>query len=303
LRPGDRVAVVSPAGPSDPELLDAGLSVLRRWGLEVEVGKHVLARHPRLPYLAGTDAERAADLEQAWCDPATDAVFCARGGYGCLRTLDLLDWDAMAAAAPKALVGSSDVTAVHQILGPTLGVVTVFGPMVATEAFVRDPEAQRRLHDLLFEPASVSVLAGPRAEPLLDGTARGILAGGTLSLITSGQGTWDVPPPPEGAIGLLEDVHEDPYRLDHFLTHLRRTGWLLRLGGVALGSWTDCGDPAEVRSVVEDRLGDLGIPVIWELGFGHCEGQLSVPLGAEAELVSDTENGTAHLRLARPALV
>lgn len=302
LRAGDRVAVVAPAGPPDPELLAAGLNVLRSWDLEVEVGRHVSARHPRLGYLAGTDAERAADLEQAWCDPAIDAVFCARGGYGCLRILDLLDWDAMAAAAPKPLVGSSDVTAVHQVLGPALRVVTVFGPMVGTEPFVRDPVAQERLRTLLFEPASVTTLAGPRAEPLLEGRARGPLTGGTLSLVTSGQGTCDVMPPPPGAIGLLEDVNEDPYRLDHFLTHLRRTGWLARLGGLVLGSWSGCGDPAEVRSVLEDRLGDLGVPVVWELGFGHCGGQLSLPLGVEADLVSDRASGEARLVLPRAAL-
>src|SRR5262249_21633955 len=98
LRPGSRVAVVAPAGPVDPALLAAGVRLLESWGLEVEVGKHVLDRHPRLPYLAGRDADRAAEFQRAWCDPAVDAVLCARGGYGCLRMVDLLDWPAMLAA-------------------------------------------------------------------------------------------------------------------------------------------------------------------------------------------------------------
>lgn len=113
----------------------------------------------------------------------------------------------------------------------------------------------------------------------------------------------DVPPPPLGAIGLLEDTGEDPYRLDHFLTHLRRSGWLDRLGGLALGSWNECGeDPAAVRAVLEDRVGDLDIPVVGELGFGHCTDQLTVPLGLEAELVSEPDSGSARLVLAEPAL-
>src|SRR5690606_1795976 len=98
-------------------------------------------------------------------------------------------------------------------------------------------------------------------------------------------------------------VSEKPYRLDHFLTHLRRAGWFDRLGGLALGSWEDCGDPAAVRAVLEDRVGDLGIPVVGELGFGHCAGQVTVPLGVEAELVSDPVAGEAYLALSRPALV
>ncbi|GAB3432537.1 S66 peptidase family protein [Flindersiella endophytica] len=305
LRAGDQVAVVCPAGPPKQEVLTAGLEILRSWGLAVRLGEHVSAKHPRLNYLAATDAQRTADLQAAWCDPDVRAVFCARGGYGSMRLLDRLDWDAIAAAGPKLLVGSSDITGLHQVLGSMVGVATVFGPMVGTKSFSEDPVAQEHLRALLFEPESeaATVLAGPAAEPMFPGEARGQLVGGNLSLVVSGRGVPDVPPPPPGAIGLLEDVNEEPYRIDHFLTHLRRAGWFDKLGGLALGSWNDCGDdPAALRAVVEDRVGDLGIPVIWELGFGHCRGQLSMPLGVEAELVSDPATGTANVTLTRPAL-
>lgn len=305
LRAGDQVAVVCPVGPPKPEVLAAGVEILRSWGLGVRLGEHVGAKHPKLDYLAGTDAERTADLQAAWCDPDVRAVFCARGGYGSMRLLDRLDWDAMAAAGPKLLIGSSDVTGLHQVLGPMVGVATIFGPMVGTTSFTQDPVAREHLHAMLFEPDSgpATALAGPAAEPLIAGEARGQLVGGNLSLVVSGRGVPDVPPPPPGAIGLLEDVNEEPYRIDHFLTHLRRAGWFDKLGGLALGSWDDCGeDPAAVRAVIEDRVGDLGIPVIWELGFGHCRGQLSMPLGVEAELVSDPAAGVANVTLTRPAL-
>jgi muramoyltetrapeptide carboxypeptidase len=131
LRAGSRVAVVAPAGPVPEEPLYRGIAVLESWGLRVELGKHVLDRHSRLPYLAGADADRAADLQRAWCDPGVDAVFCARGGYGCQRMVDLLDWDAMAAAGPKVFAGSSDVTALHEAIGTHLGMVTLFSPMIA----------------------------------------------------------------------------------------------------------------------------------------------------------------------------
>jgi len=300
LRPGDRVAVVAPAGPVSDGLLDGGLAVLRSWGLDVVTGEHVRGRHRTLRYLAGDDEHRAEDLRRAWCDPSVSAVFCARGGYGCLRTLQHLDLDlaAMAAQPPKIFVGSSDVTALHSVLGPRCGLVTLFGPMIGTAAFVDHPGNREHLRRTLFEPESTTVLSGPAVEPLVGGTARGVTAGGNLSLLVSGLGVPGTPAPPRGAIALVEDVDEAPYRVDHFLTHLLRAGWFDEVAGIALGSWHSCGPPGEVRDVVLDRLGPLGVPVVWELGFGHGDHQLTVPLGVPAEL--DADAGT--LTLDRPAL-
>lgn len=300
LRPGDRVCVVAPAGPVPAGLLDKGLAILASWGLEVHTGEHVRDVHPTFDYLAGDDVDRARDLMAAWCDPSYAAVFCARGGYGSMRVLDLLGWDAMAAVPPKIFTGSSDITALHQAFARRLGIPTVFGAMVGTTAFVDDPVAQANLRRMLFEPDAGMVLTGPAAEPLVLGRARGRTVGGNVSLLACGLGTPDAVRPPVGAIALLEDVTEEPYRLDRYLTHLRRAGWFEGLGGIALGSWVDCGDLSVVRQVLTDRLGDLGIPIVWELGFGHCEGQLAVPLGAEVELVSD--RAAAHLVLTEAVL-
>jgi len=283
LRPGDRVAVVHPAGPPAPHLLTAGLDLLRSWGLRVDPVES--GRHPRLPYLAGDDAARAAQLQAAWCDPDVAAVLCGRGGYGTLRVLDLLDWDALAAAPPRLLVGASDITALHAVLGPRCGVVTLFGAMVATDA-VQDPQAVRHLREALFAPPAV-LRGAPEARTLVAGRATGTTAGGTLSLLVSTLGVDAVPPPPDGAIVLLEDVTEAPYRIDHFLTHLLRAGWFDGAAGIVLGSWQDCGPPEEVLDVLVDRLVPLGVPMVADFGFGHCRGQLTVPLGAEAELDAD----------------
>jgi muramoyltetrapeptide carboxypeptidase len=281
LSAGDRVVVVAPAGPVQVGLLAAGVAVLRSWGLDVEVAPHVELRD-ELGYLAGDDAARAKDFQQAWCDPAVRAVVCARGGYGCLRVVDLLDWDAVAAAGPKVFAGSSDVTTLHAEFAARVGLPTLFAPMPATRAFVFDPITQEHLRRALFEPWAV--LTGPTAVTMVPGRARGITAGGTVSLLAAG-----APMPPPGAIALLEDVGEEPYRLDRILTQLLRSGWFDEVAGIALGSWTGCGD---VTGVLADRLGRLGVPIIAELGFGHCPGQLTMPLGVEVELDADAATVT-----------
>ncbi|WP_019853776.1 S66 peptidase family protein [Actinopolyspora mortivallis] len=294
LRPGDTVAVVAPAGPVPEQQLRAGVVELESWGLRVLLGKHVLDRHPSVDYLAGSDTARAADLLWAWCSPEISAVFCARGGYGTLRTLDELDWTSMAAVPGKTLVGSSDVTALHEALYRRLGVPTLFGPMPATSAFTEDPVARRHLHEALFHPVEGRVLTGSTAEPLVGGRARGVLHGGNLSVLAGTLGTIPPPRPPERALVLLEDVTEEPYQLDRYLTQLRRSGWFGHATGVVLGSWERCGDPERVRQTMSEILGDLGVPVVWELGFGHCAGQLTVPLGLPAELDADAGRLVIH---------
>jgi muramoyltetrapeptide carboxypeptidase LdcA involved in peptidoglycan recycling len=272
--------------------------VLRDLGLDVVVGEHVLARvdlaeaepvRPGWQTMAGADADRAADLRAAWCDPAVRAVLCARGGYGATRVLDHLDWAAMAAAAaahgPKILHGSSDITALHVAFGRRLGVTTSFGPMVAA-----------LLADGGGEPVTVAharaALFG-RAEPvrgrraLVGGRAEGELTGGNLSLLAALTGTPHAAEPATGRIAFLEDVGEEPYRIDRMLGQLLQAGWFEGVAGVALGSWIDCGDPAELAAVFLARLGPLGVPLLAGLPVGHGSPQLTIELGAGVRLDAD----------------
>lgn len=295
LRPGDRVAVVAPSGPIPGDGLTAGVEILRRWGLDVVLGEHVLGRHDDFDYLAGADADRAGDLQRAWCDPAVAAVLCARGGYGVQRMVDRLDWDAMAAAGPKILVGYSDVTALHQAFATRLGLATLHGPMPAARTFLEDAPTAEHLRATLFEPESVRTLTGPKAHTIVPGTATGVTAGGCLALLAAEIGTPTGRRNVDGGILVLEDTGEKTYRLDGFLTHLLRAGWLDGVAGIVLGSWEDCGP---VEALVRDRLAPLGVPIVGDLGFGHGPTNLTVPLGVPATL----DAGLATLTLHEPAL-
>ncbi|MFF1628017.1 LD-carboxypeptidase [Streptomyces sp. NPDC058272] len=298
LAAGARVAVVAPSGPVPEERLQAGLDILRGWDLDPVVAPHVLDRHAGFDYLAGTDTDRAADFQAAWCDPDVAAVLCARGGYGAQRMVDLLDWDALRAAGPKVFLGFSDITALHEAFATRMGLATLHGPMVAAVDFLKNARAQEHLRATLFEPESVRTIASAGATPLVPGRARGVTLGGCVSLLAADLGTPHARARARGGLLLIEDIGEEAYRLDRILTQLLRAGWLDGVAGIALGSWVDCGPYEGLRAVFADRLGGLGVPVVEHFGFGHCEGALTIPFGLGAEL--DAEAGM--LTLDEPAL-
>lgn len=289
------MAVVAPSGHLEPDWLARGVALLESWGLEVAVGEHALAR---TRHHAGSDDRRRADLQAAWCDPAVVAVLAGRGGSGAARLVDDLDWAAMSDAGPKLLVGFSDVTVLHEAVAHHLGLVTLFGPMPASEAFGGerpDVPTVEHLRATLFEPQSVRVLSGLGTVCHVGGTARGVTVGGTLALLANTVGTAESRPA-NGGIAVLEDIAEPGYRIDSMLTQLLRTGWFDGVAGIVLGSWEGCGDDA-LETVVE-RLAPLGVPLMSDLPFGHGVPSLTVPLGVEALL--DPAAGT--LTLVHPAL-
>ena len=296
LAPGNTVAVVAPAGPVPVDRLEAGLAVLRSWGLEVREAAHVRGRHQVRGYLAADDAARAADLTAAWCDPEVAAVICARGGYGTQRLVDLLDWGALAEAGPCVLLGFSDITALHQAFAARLGVSTLHGPVV-TSLGAGDPGSREHLRRMLFTPAEALDLTPDPVDAVLPGRAEGVLVGGNLTLLSAGVGTA-AQVTAEGCIALLEDVGEDLYRLDRALTQLVRSGWFDGVRGVVAGTFEGCGSPEAVRGLLHDRLGGLGVPLLAGAPFGHGPRNLAVPFGVPATL--DAASGTLVLRV--PAL-
>ncbi|HVQ87250.1 MAG TPA: LD-carboxypeptidase [Actinomycetes bacterium] len=288
LRPGDHVAVVAPSGPVIEDRLSRGVEVLRAWGLQVEVMPHVLDTSSHRLF-AGTDEDRARDIEDAWCRRDAAAVLCARGGYGASRCIDLMDWNRMQSMGPRWLVGSSDITALHEAVNGRLGLVSVYGPMVASEIFAgADPHMPSidALHALLFGGYSgLCLTAAPKLE-IVSGRAEGRLVGGNLALIASGIGTA-FSRSAEGSIVFLEDVGEQPYRVDRMLTQLLRSGWFNGVQGVAVGTFYECGD---VETILRERLVELKVPVVAGFLVGHGPVQHSLLLGAR--VVLDSDEGT-----------
>ncbi len=283
LREGDRVAVVSPAGPTWPDRLEAGVAVLESWGLRVRVEPPGEASES---WLAGDDAYRAAAFARSWADPDIAAVWTSRGGFGTQRMLDLVDWDTLARAAPKLLVGFSDVTALHQAVATRWGLATVHGPGVAALAD-GTPEAVEQVRALVMDGGPLTLhgtpVGGHPAPTAPAITAEGTVTGGNLAVLASCTGTPLVRPAAHG-IALLEDVGEAPYRLDRQITQLLRSGWFDDVRGVALGDFTRCGEPGEAESLLLDRLAPLGVPVVTGLPVGHVPGNRALPLGVHARL-------------------
>jgi muramoyltetrapeptide carboxypeptidase len=297
LRPGDLVAVTAPAGVSDADRLARGIARLESWGLRVRRGPHVLDRQPQLEYLAGLDVDRADDFAAAWQDPEVKAIVAARGGYGSQLIVDLIDWRRLAEGFPKVVVGFSDVTALHQALAARLGIVSVHGHVV-TSLGGADHASTERLRRLLMEPDGIEdLLDGQAAAAVVGGVAEGVLVGGNLSVLGADVGTA-TSRPAAGGIVVLEDVDEEPYRIDRLLTQLVRSGWMHGVRGVVCGAFTECGDPDAVDAVLRERLGGLGVPMVTGVDFGHTPTTISVPLGVRATL--DADAGT--LLLAEPPL-
>jgi muramoyltetrapeptide carboxypeptidase len=289
LRPGDSVALVSPSGPVPGERVDRAVAVLTSWGLKPHVYPSVFKR---FGFLGGTDDERAADLNAALSDAHIRAIWCTRGGYGAQRIVDRLDLSAIA-ADPKLLIGFSDITALHLALWRRLRLATVHGPVAAQLDKGAGSVTALGAHHAIMSTSPVTLNAD-RTELTYTvrsrGRAEGTLLGGNLSLVTATVGTPDWPDL-SGAILLIEDVSEEPYRVDRMLTQLLRSGVLAEVAGVAIGQFTECG---EVSGVLAERLGPLGIPVLGGLPVGHGEQHVAVPLGTRAVLDADAGSLTVE---------
>lgn len=279
LKPGDTVAVIAMSGRVSPERLAGGIEVLRGWGLEV---REPAPADDALPWLAASDEHRAAALTAAWTDPDVRAVIASRGGFGSQRVLDLLDWAALEAAGPKLFVGFSDLTAVHQAVAARLGLATVHGPHAAS-LVDRNDVTRSALRAILFDGKAPSI---DGLSAVVPGQADGTLLGGNMAMLASSLGTGLVQPA-EGAIVVLEDIGEAPYRLDRALTHLLRAGWFDGVHGIVLGEFTKCGDPAQVAALFQERLVPLGVPVVAGAAIGHGDTNLAIALGTRARLDAD----------------
>lgn len=289
LKPGDLVIVISTSGAlRELDAFEKGIAVWRSRGYKVELGANWDKREG---YLAGTDQQRRYALLEAWKNPDCKAILCTRGGYGSARLLE--NWQWPTEITPKWLIGFSDITGLLWSLAK-IGIMGIHGPVLTTLA--DEPGwSQQRLFD---------ILEGRPLKPLFgkswgSGTVQGKLLPANLTVATHLLGT-PLQPDFTGAILALEDVTEAPYRIDRMLTHWRLCGVFEQIKGIALGRFSRCHAPVGISSwtveeVLRDRLGDLGLPVVADLPFGHDGINASLPIGSLAELNADQGYLTLNL--------
>ncbi|MDQ2986641.1 MAG: LD-carboxypeptidase [Armatimonadota bacterium] len=289
LKPGDRIAVVSPCSSTTPEKIAPGIALLQNRGYEAIVGKHA---YDVDAFLAGADKDRAGDLMEAWFDPAIAGIMLSRGGYGLGRLLPFLDLDKMA-TSPKLLVGFSDATALHIALNRR-GLVTLHAPMLLSFARERAPWVIDLWFQAMEGTAPISLpREAPRGETLIGGTVEAEVTGGCLCLLADSIGTPNLLET-AGKILLIEDVDEHAYRVDAMLTHLLAARSFEGVAGIVVGEMTRTDEQADPniptkpwKQVVTERLKPLGVPMITGFPFGHAEHMASLPLGVKARLDAD----------------
>jgi muramoyltetrapeptide carboxypeptidase len=279
---GGTIGIAAPASAVDLEVLAAGEKRWREAGFTVVRRDDVGARHR---YLAGDDARRAVELAELWADPRVDAIVCARGGYGCHRIMDRLDPEAARAGA-KPLVGYSDVTTLLLWQRRCAHLVGFHGPMLERGADLGDDEFEALVEQLTGRerlPVTREGSGGAGA------AVEGPLVGGSLSLVAASLGTpWAVDA--RGAILLLEDRGERPYRIDRLLEQLRCAGVFEGVAGVGFGHFDGC-DEADgaitAAEVIRDLVTRIGVPWVSGLPFGHGAPNLAWPFGVRARLDGD----------------
>ncbi|MEP6687793.1 MAG: LD-carboxypeptidase [Gemmatimonadales bacterium] len=292
LARGSRIALVAPAGPLlERDDLIRAEALCRALDYEPVLGAHAGGHYG---YFSGPDADRLADLNTAFRDPAIDAVWCIRGGYGVTRILDGVDFEALV-RRPRPVIGYSDITALLAAVVRRAGLVAFHAPVARAEmplfsrrhfAQVLTEPSPAGLLEPLPPPVDVLISQTNRVVRIQGGVAEGPLAGGNLTLLQCLIGTPYFPDL-DGALLFLEDVNEDLYRIDRILAHLRMIGALARLAGVLVGRFTGLkrhmNDGAlGVDEVLDHYLGPLGVPVAHGVPIGHIDDQWTIPLGVRA---------------------
>jgi muramoyltetrapeptide carboxypeptidase len=303
LKPGDTLGLIAPGSYISEDELKESKENLEKLGYKVLYHERILSK---TGYLAGDDKSRAEEVNSMFANSKVDGIICARGGYGCARILPMLDYNVIK-NNPKILIGYSDITALLNGIYAETGLITFHGP-VGISSF--NEFSVTYFNEVLVHPEKDLVLISAKGEDekdnngiktIVSGKAQGELVGGNLSVLNSMIGTkydFNV----EGKIIFLEEIGEEPYRIDRMLTQLIQTGKFDKAAGIAMGVFKDC-EPKEkdpsfstsfsLLEVLFDRLSSLNIPVIYGLSFGHIKNKFTLPVGIKAEL--DTVSQTITL--------
>ncbi len=308
LNEGDTIALVTPGSYITEEEKVESINSLYDLGFRVTYSDKLMQKNG---YFSATDEERAADLNEMFERKDVHGIMCARGGYGCARILPFLDYG-LIQDNPKPLIGFSDVTALHYAIYKNCDLITFHGP-VSISTFSKF--SVKNFRDVLMDPTFELTLYNSTSDNnynpygitvISDGEAEGELIGGNLTLATSLIGTeYDIDY--SGKIIFLEEFLEEPYRIDRMLTQMIQAGKFDDAAGIALGVFKLCEsdktNPSfkgsyNLMQVLQDRLGNLGVPVIYGLSFGHVVDKFTIPVGVNAELNTDTKK----LKLLEPAV-
>lgn len=294
LKKGDTIGLISPGSDIKEKELSESITNLEKLGFKVKPGKNVLAKYG---YLGGTDKERSDDINEMFADKEVNGIVCTRGGYGCGRLLPYLNYD-LIKENPKVLIGYSDITSLLYGIFAKTGLVCFHGPVgistyndYSTSCFV-DTLMNKNDYLALFNAAETNNDKAYNTVTIKDGIGRGRLVGGNLSLVVSVMGTpYDIDL--KDKILFLEEIGEEPYRIDRMLTQLLISGNLEKAKGIALGVFNNCdikkdnpefSNSLSLIDVLKDRLSSLNIPIVYGMSFGHITNKMTLPFGVEAEL-------------------
>ena len=289
------IGVLAASGPSDLQRIVDAVDAIEQRGHRVTLAANIDRRHRQ--YLAGSDDERADEINRFLRAAEFDAFFFARGGYGAMRILDRIDWQSLA-DNPRPLVGFSDVTAIHQAAATRAGVRTFHGPMLNLDFHARlSPKQETWFWSMLRGEAPLTYAFSP-SDVLQSGEAEGVLFGGCLALTTALIGTpydfWI-----EDGIWFWEDVDEPVYRIDRMLTHLRLSGRMQKIRGVVIGRLKDCGNEPDLLDLLREFFSSFAIPVVTNFPFGHYGDNLLMPIGATVGL----NTGNCPMTIPEPAVL
>ncbi|MDD3199610.1 MAG: LD-carboxypeptidase [Eubacteriales bacterium] len=297
LKHGNRIALIAPSSPVDSEQLMLAVDSVRFLGMIPVIYPSATKVHG---YLSGSDTVRAADIVNAFANPAIDAVFCLRGGYGVSRILEKIDYRVIS-KNPKLLLGYSDITALHIAINQLCNLVTLHSPMPSRGWETLDSVTLGSLTECLFSPEPIGqtpVIEGQSLEIINAGVAEGPIIGGNLSVLNATLGSpYEINT--KNKILFIEDVNEKHYQIDRGLTALALAGKFKDCVGIILGTWADCGDPdllpeqnLSLHQIFDEIIKPFGKPTVNNLRAGHIYPQISIPMGVKTRL--DTRKRTVE---------
>ena len=287
IKAGDTIGIVAPAGPFDRKTFFRGTRIIEDMGFKVFIPPGLFEKNR---YLAGSDKHRVQYVNQLFADKSIDAIICARGGYGSMRILPMLDYDAIR-NNPKVFVGFSDITILLSVLFTRCNLLTFHGPVVTSLADASEETKHSFFSNITSDSSLEIMLSGGRT--IKSGMAAGEVCGGNLTMLCHLVGT-PFAPDFKNKILFLEDRGEAPYRIDRMLVHMELAGCFEGLSGIILGAFDECGHIEDVIKIIVELFDKHPLPILAGLNAGHGSHNLTIPLGIEATLDADRHSLIYH---------